>query len=269
MDELSTDHPGEIEYFHDSPRLSWTCRYFKTSASSLQRPAIANPKETILNSDGSNLAWALASLMTEQPDRFQRIVEALREVVPIVKRIRSKAVSVKQIVKQTITINKLDRTFDEEREVNGQELIFDMKSGDGLPATAVSEGTLVVLAVLTLMYGSDADLIMLDDVELGLHPKAQRDLIRQLRRIQETHPKLQILVSTHSPYVVDEFKAEDVWVFAPDKEGCAVTKRLSEHPDAKRALEVLTTGEFWSAEGEPWVLNDEEPMARVAEEPHA
>ena len=222
-----------------------------------------------MNSDGSNLAWALASLMTEQPDRFQRIVEALREVVPIVKRIRSKAVSVKQIVKQTITINKLDRTFDEEREVNGQELIFDMKSGDGLPATAVSEGTLVVLAVLTLMYGSDADLIMLDDVELGLHPKAQRDLIRQLRRIQETHPKLQILVSTHSPYVVDEFKAEDVWVFAPDKEGCAVTKRLSEHPDAKRALEVLTTGEFWSAEGEPWVLNDEEPMARVAEEPHA
>jgi predicted ATPase len=122
--------------------------------------------------------------------------------------------------------------------------------------------------MLTLVHGADTDLIMLDDVELGLHPKAQRDLIRQLCRIQETHPKLQILVSTHSPYVVDEFQANDVWVFAPDKEGCAVTKRLSDHPDAKRALEVLTTGEFWSAQGEPWVL-DEEPTARVAEEPKA
>ena len=247
-------------------RSKWS--YFKTSGSSLSRPAFANPKETLLNSDGSNLAWALASLMTEHPNRFSQILGALREVVPIVNSIRSKSVSLKQLVKQTIIINKRERTFDEEREVNGQELIFDMKSGNGLPATSVSEGTLVVLAVLTLVYGSDADLIMLDDVELGLHPKAQRDLIRQLRRIQETHPKLQILVSTHSPYVVDEFKAEDVWVFAPDKEGCAVAKRLSEHPDAKRALEVLTTGEFWSAEGEPWVLDDE-PTARVAEEPGA
>jgi predicted ATPase len=269
---LSITDPGTVFRLENPPSAkrvnNWKCRYFKTSASSLQRPAIADPKETTLNSDGSNLAWALSSLMTEHPDRFQRVVEALREVVPIVKSIRSKAVSLKQTVKQTITINKRDRTFDEEREVNGQELIFDMKSGKGLPATSVSEGTLVVLAVLTLLHGSDADLIMLDDVELGLHPKAQRDLIRQLCRIQETHPKLQILVSTHSPYVVDEFKAEDVWVFAPDKEGCAVTKRLSEHPDAKRALEVLTTGEFWSAEGEPWVL-DEEPTARVAEEPGA
>ncbi len=206
--------------------------------------------------------------MTAEPERFAQIMEALKQVVPIVKRIRSRPTKLTRLEKRSITINKQDRTFDEEREVMGQELIFDMKSGDGLPATAVSEGTLVVLAVLTLVYGSNADLIMLDDVELGLHPKAQRDLIRQLRRIQETHPKLQIIVSTHSPYVVDEFKAEDVWVFAPDKEGCAVIKRLSEHPDAKRALEVLTTGEFWSAEGEPWVL-DEEPTARIAEEPKA
>ncbi len=204
--------------------------------------------------------------MTEHPELFQNIVEALREVVPVVRRIRSRPVSIARAEKQTVTINKQERTFDEERSVPGQELIFDMKSGDGLPASAVSEGTLVVLAILTLVYGSDADLIMLDDVEFGLHPKAQRDLIRQLRRIQETHPKLQIIVSTHSPYIVDEFKAEDVWVFAPDKEGCAVAKRLSEHPEAKRALEVLTTGEFWSAEGEPWVL-DEEPTTRVAEEP--
>jgi len=149
----------------------------------------------------------------------------------------------------------------------GQELIFDMMSGNDLPASSVSEGTLVVLAVLTLVYGSDqADLIMLDDVELGLHPQAQRDLIRQLRRVQEKNPKLQIIVSTHSPYVIDEFIPEGVWLFSTDSEGCAVSKRLSEHPDARRALEVLTTGEFWSAEGESWVRG-EEPTARVAEEP--
>jgi len=68
-------------------------------------------------------------------------------------------------------------------------------------------------------------------------------------------------------------KPEEVWLFAPDAEGCAVTKRLDAHPNAKRALEVLTTGEFWSAEGEGWVLEAQDSSgetaesARVAEEP--
>jgi len=257
--------PGEIGVW-DGPIL-FRIRYFKTSARSLQLPAIADDEEPIINDDGSNLAWSLAYLMTAEPDRFARIIEALREVVPIVNRVRSRPVKLTRLEKRTVTINKQERSYDEEREVMGQELIFDMMSGTGLPASAVSEGTLVVLAILTLVHGSDGvDLIMLDDVELGLHPKAQRDLMRQLRRLQEKRPKLQIIVSTHSPYVIDEFKPEEVWLFSTDSDGCAVSKRLSEHPDAKRGLEVLTTGEFWSAEGESWVLG-EEPSARVAEGP--
>jgi predicted ATPase len=259
---------GEIELIDDYQWQSfqWNCRYFKTNAGFLQRSAIADEESPVINNDGSNLAWALAYLMTAEPDRFAQIVEALKEVVPIVKRIRSRPVKLTRFEKRTVTISKQERSFDEEREVMGQELVFDMKSGDGLSATAVSEGTLVVLAVLTLVYGrDDADLIMLDDVELGLHPQAQRDLICQLRKVQKKNPDLQIIVSTHSPYVVDEFKPEDVWLFSTDSEGCAVSKRLSDHPDAKRALEVLTTGEFWSAEGENWVRG-EEPTARVAEE---
>ena len=267
--EIPRLEPGEIEYLDErlSRQFPWTCRYFKTSAHSLQRSAVADDEAPIINDDGSNLAWALAYLMTAEPERFARVAEALRDVVPIVKRIRSRPVRLTQLEKRTISINNQERAYDEEREVMGQELIFDMMSGNDLPASSVSEGTLVVLAVLTLVYSDEeTDLIMLDDVELGLHPKAQRDLMRQLRRVQEKNPKLQIIVSTHSPYVIDEFIPEGVWLFSTDSEGCAVSKRLSEHPDARRALEVLTTGEFWSAEGESWVRG-EEPTARVAEEP--
>lgn len=106
-------------------------------------------------------------------------------------------------------------------------------------------------------------MIMLDDIELGLHPRAQRDLMRQLKKIQELKPDLQILVSTHSPYIVDELPPEDVWLFTTDEEGCAVTKRLSDHPDAKKALKVLTTGEFWSSQGEKWVAERPEKEKRI------
>ncbi len=274
IDDPMPPPPGKVIH-RENRWIGWKSRYFKTSASLLNQSAFTNPDSRALDESGSNLAWALASLMTEFPDKFAKIVEALREVVPVVNRIRSRPITMTRKEKQTVTINGHERTFDEERSVPGQELIFDMRSGDNLPAAMVSEGTLVVLAVLTLVHGDEADLIMLDDVELGLHPKAQRDLIRQLRRIQETHPQLQIILSTHSPYVVDEMKPEEVWVFAPDAEGCAVVHRLDEHPHARRAMEVLTTGEFWSAEGEGWVVDANRtegagsPTARVAEEPPA
>ncbi len=52
---------------------------------------------------------------------------------------------------------------------------------------------------------------------------------------------------------------------ALDQEGISHVKRLSDHPDAERALQVLTTGEFLGAEGEDWVVPENAPF----EEAHA
>jgi predicted ATPase len=68
---------GNATYVDGS--LNWRCRYFKTSGASLQRPAVADPQRTTLNDNGSNLAWVLASLMTEHPTKFQEIVDSLTE----------------------------------------------------------------------------------------------------------------------------------------------------------------------------------------------
>jgi predicted ATP-binding protein involved in virulence len=122
----------------------------------------------------------------------------------------------------------------------------------------MSEGTLLVTALLTALMDTTSSegpqTLLIDDIDQGLHPKAQRDLVGLLRRIQEERKDLQIICTTHSPYVIDEMKAEEVILLHTDDEGIARAKKLSEHPDAERALQVLTTGEFWSAEGEDWVL---------------
>lgn len=106
------------------------------------------------------------------------------------------------------------------------------------------------------MEENGSHLIMLDGLERSLHPKAQRDLVNILRKILEQRENLQIVFTTHSPYVVDELSPEEVYLLNTDDEGIAHARRLSEHPDSERALEVLTTGEFWSAEGEDWVVDE-------------
>jgi predicted ATPase len=232
-------------------------QYFKASGEVLAKPSYPVELPPRLDSKGDNLASTLATMMTSRPEQFRRVVEALKSVVPTVRGIRADRAPVVRTSRKTVSVNRKEVAYDEEQIVHGDQLIFDMASGEGISAQDVSEGTLLTLSLLTLLHGEPAPrVLLLDDVERGLHPRAQRDLIEQLRKVLELRPELQIILSSHSPYVIDQLKPEEVWLLAPDTEGCAVSRRLADHPNAVRALEVLTTGEFWSAEGEDWVLNE-------------
>jgi predicted ATPase len=134
-----------------------------------------------------------------------------------------------------------------------------------VPAHAMSDGTLLTLAILTTCWDrTSLGLILLDDIEYGLHPLGQRRFVQTLKELAASQQQ-QIILTSHSPYIVDELDAKDVWVMATDQEGISHCKRLSDHPDATRLLEVLTTGELEGAVGEDWVL----PHKALAEEVNA
>jgi predicted ATPase len=141
------------------------------------------------------------------------------------------------------------------REVNGFRIVFDFKGAPEVSATAASEGTLVLLALLTALHSNNQrTLVLIDDIEHSLHPTAQIQLMKQLKELLTQVPELQIVATTHSPYILDAVDPSDVCVFYPRGDGGIVTKRLSDHPDAQRAKGMLTSGELWSAESEAWVL---------------
>jgi predicted ATP-binding protein involved in virulence len=96
---------------------------------------------------------------------------------------------------------------------------------------------------------------LLDDIEQGLHPKAQRDLVTVFKEIIRDNPNLQIIFSTHSPYIIDELTPSQVHVLSNSNLGFTSSNRLDEHPDVEWAKQTLTTGEFWDAEGEDWVID--------------
>jgi predicted ATPase len=155
-----------------------------------------------------------------------------------------------------ITVKGKSIPYDEPQEMVGQEVILDMVTGERIPAHALSEGTVLALGLLTALHNPQKpSLLLLDDIEQGLHPKAQRDLMAVLKDIILDTPDLQIIFSTHSPYIVDELTPTQVHVLGNSPSGFTQTKRLDEHPDIEWAKNTLTTGEFWSAEGEQWVLS--------------
>lgn len=98
--------------------------------------------------------------------------------------------------------------------VNHEELRLDMKDGRTIPFNLLSDGYRNLIAVaadiawraarLNPHYGADAaklatGVVLIDEIDLHLHPAWQRRVIGDLRR---AFPRLQFLATTHSPQVI-------------------------------------------------------------------
>ncbi len=85
-----------------------------------------------------------------------------------------------------------------------------------------------------------AETILVDEPELGLHPYA----IKVLASLMKTASKQnQVIVSTQSVELLDEFDPEDV-IVADRKEGQSVFRRQKEE-ELHKWLEDYSLGELW------------------------
>lgn len=195
-------------------------------------PQVGVPR---VSDDGGNVAAVLAALKLADDDRFTRIEAELRRVVPNVERIRLRRVHEGAQVFESIHL--------------------DFRGAPDLPAYLASEGTLVTLALLTsVCTASGPRTFLLDDLDVGLHPVAQMELVRQLERLLGELPDVQIVATTHSSYILDEVDASAVQVFALREDGSVATKRLAEHPEAIRMTGALSAGQLWTLDPEErWV----------------
>lgn len=194
--------------------------------------------------DGALTAVVLAALKLADDEAFNRIESAMRRVVPSLQRVLLKPATLKHPSNPN--------------PVTGSKLYFDFQGAKGVPAHHASQGTLVALALLTVLHGPDRpSIILLDDFDHSLHPRAQMEVVRMIKELLELDElqDAQIIATTHSPYVLDEVPPANVIAFALRDDGTVASKPLSEHPDAPKAHGALKSGELWSLDGErDWVL---------------
>jgi len=107
---------------------------------------------------------------------------------------------------------------------------FDMMAGRQtlrLPATWLSQGFQSVISLIADVVGhiwleAEAEvppaemegLILIDEIDLHLHPKWQASLIRSLKA---AFPRLQFIATTHSPMVLPGLEADEVFVLRQDE----------------------------------------------------
>jgi len=183
-----------------------------------QTNPVSSPR--FLDENGGNLSSWLMMIQTRFPDSFARIVSAVKDVLPDVTDI--------------VTWPTAQSTV----EVKSSERHLRSR----VPVWQMSDGELVFIALVSLIFApeeeSGASLVCVEELETHLHPRLIDALIKlHNQRRQELGEKTaQVIITTHSPLVVDKVRLEDLIVVSK-RDGQTLVTRPASQPELRSVLE--------------------------------
>jgi predicted ATPase len=141
-------------------------------------------------------------------------------------------------------------------ETNGQRYLnLRQKISRGtIPASQASEGTLLALALLTIVHQPMPPILIgLEEPDGSLHPRLLRELRDALYRLAFPsdfgikRAPVQVVVTTHSPFFLDLFKEHPEQVIIAEKksDGTATFKNLSDDKELRELIGDAPLGEVW------------------------
>lgn len=199
-----------------------------------------------LGVDGFGLAKMLDDIVSDDPGRFLSLMKQFCDFFPSYKGLRLKT---ENGLRSSIPLDDSGlRKFD--GEGIGKAIYFETSEGHELPASAVSDGCMLFLAILALVHSPmPPKLLLLDEPENGIYPKRLRQLIQVLRAWQEELPsdkRPQIIMVTHSPYLLTSFEPHEVTYMGRDSHQKVFARSFAEMHDIKDFLsDDISLGEIW------------------------
>ncbi|MCI0659353.1 MAG: AAA family ATPase, partial [Acidobacteria bacterium] len=184
-----------------------------------------------LQPDGKGLAAVLDDLKDNHPERWDLLLAEMRRWLPEYDYIQ----------------------FDKPQQGTKGLVLRTKKGGHRIAARDLSQGTLVALALLTLAYVPEPpSLVGLEEIDRGLHPRLLRHLQDALYRLSypascgETRPPIQVIATSHSPYLLDLYRDHPEEVVLAEKEGLEVEmKRLADMEHYQEILGDSPLSEVW------------------------
>jgi ABC-type transport system involved in cytochrome c biogenesis ATPase subunit len=227
--------------------------YLHFNAQRAAEPAYSDDEQAHVEADGAGLAVALQRLQVLRDGRFEQIEAALTRLVPSVRRLRAVPHRVTRIERVHVTVDGESEVLDQPRVRTGARVEAEIVGTGWIAADLLSEGTVLALALLTVLIDQAPRLVLLDDLDQALHPSAQRRMFDELRTIIAGRKDVQVVATTHSPYLLDHAQIDEVRVLHLDDEGRTRCRPLSEHPKWAKRAGFMSPGEFWAGVGEAWV----------------
>jgi predicted ATPase len=184
-----------------------------------------------LTSNGGNLAAVLATRRERAPESFAALRSEFLRLLP-----------------EFTAIDLVDRGAGRV----GIELRLGSEESP-VGADNLSQGTLYVLAILTLTFDpAPPSILCIEEIERGIHPRMLREIRDTLYRLsypesfQLSRAPVQVIATTHSPYLLDLFRDHPDEIVIAQKHGReARFERLADRADVAELLREGSLGDMW------------------------
>lgn len=186
--------------------------------------------------DGSNLAAFLDYLLRKDRRRFDQVQAALKRLIPGFEDI---AIATPSPDRRSISI-RVEQDFE-------------------IPGHRLSTGVRMLFFFVALAHHPNPPQVaLIEEPENGVHPRRLADIVGLLRSLttgELSGQPVQVILSTHSPYLLDHVSvpADQVIVFRRESDG----RRTAQAVDAERLkafLDEFMLGEVWFNQGEEGLL---------------
>ena len=198
---------------------SWYLSYL--TADSTRGLPEAGPQER-LSATGDNLPNVIQYLKEQHPNRLTQILQTLSQRVP--------------------QLEKVDASLMPDGRLLLQ--IKDAPFAEPILARFASDGTLKMLAYLIILYDPDPpQFVGIEEPENHLHPRLLPELAEECRKASS---QTQLMVTTHSPFFVNELRADELWVLYRDQQGYTQAKRAADMRSVNEMIEAgAKLGQLW------------------------
>jgi predicted ATPase len=198
----------------------WYLSYFVPD---LARGLPVSGAQKHLNRSGDNLANYMQFLQTQHPQRFE---EALRQITKKIPGI------------EKITVKKTE---------DGRLLLQFNDRGyiDPFYAQDMSDGTLKLFAYLLLLQDPEPPvLIGIEEPENGLHHQLLEPLALEIKHTTKLNP--QIILTSHSPYLIDALQPFELWIMEKDENGFSTVSCATDIQSVEALhAEGIPLGSLW------------------------
>lgn len=185
-------------------------------------------------------AW-LPKVRSRSPDRFQEVVATINEVLPPNVRMTGEASEEDQFL---FDFNGLPTPF--------ASLSDGFKSFVGWVGDLLGHVTEVTLPSTRIRQV--AGIVLVDEIDLHLHPAWQRVVVPTLAK---AFPRLQFVLTSHSPLVAGTVKKENVFVTDRADDGTAAIRQLDERIYGRSIEQLLVSSYFGLNTTRPDAFQDE------------
>lgn len=170
----------------------WYVSYL--SIDSTRNQPEAGPQER-LSKGGENLPNVIQYLKEQYPERLEHIFSVLRARIPRLERVEAEPMPDGRLLLQ----------------------IKDAPFEQPVLSKFASDGTMKMLAYLAVLYDPEPPrFIGIEEPENFLHPRLLPELAEECRAAAE---RSQLLVTSHSPFLLNAMRAEEVRVLYRDEQG--------------------------------------------------